>query len=151
MTRSLQDDLFDKPVFESRQASLVMDAARFRSKLKRAMSAAIRECGVSRDAICLEMSRQLGSATVSKAMLNAYTSESKTGHDISLLRFKAFVRATGATSLWDTALSDDGLLVLVGDEARLAEIARLQQEQKALAAKLRKLQAIPVNVKREPK
>ena len=48
----------------------------------------------------------------------------------------------------DTAVSDDGLIVLQGDEARLAEIARLQQVQREASAKLRVLRALPVTIKR---
>lgn len=58
------------------------------------------------------------------------------------------MRATGANWLWDTIVSEDGMTVLEGDEARLAEIARLQQEQRALAAELKVLQAKPVTIKR---
>ncbi|MDA4629885.1 hypothetical protein NZA98_01935, partial [Escherichia coli] len=81
---------------------------------------------------------------LSKATLDAYTAESKDTHDISLVRFKAFVRATDANWLWDTIVSEDGLTMLEGDEARLAEIARLQQEQRAIGAELKTLLAVPV-------
>ena len=53
-------------------------------------------------------------------------------------------RAHDAGAVNTLALRDDGLFVLQGDEARLAEIARLQQEQRAVAAKLRALTAMPV-------
>lgn len=69
--------------------------------------------------------------------------------DISLPRFKAFVRATGASfGLWDEVVSEDGLLLLQGDEARLAEIARLQQEQREIAAQLKAMRAVPVRIRR---
>ena len=84
---------------------------------------------------------------MSKTMLDAYTSEAKT-HDISLVRFKAVIRATGAIELWDQAVSDEGLIILQGDEPRLAEIARLQQEQKKIGRQLRTLCSVPVNIKR---
>jgi len=58
------------------------------------------------------------------------------------------VRATGAVWLWDLVVSDDGLTMLEGDEARLAEIARLQQEQRERAAELKALLAVPVNIRR---
>lgn len=118
---------------------------RFRSRLKRGMSATIRETGMDRDAITQEMARM--GAPISRSMLDAYTSEAKTDHDISVVRFKALIRALDAPALWDLAVSDEGLIILQGDEARLAEIARLQQEQRLLAARLKKLRSVPVNVK----
>lgn len=143
-----QLDLFVEPVYPVRQAVEQVDMDRFRSRLKREMARAIRECPFDRQTIADRMARYLSIAGVSKGSLDAYTAESKTSHDISLIRFKAFVRATGAAWLWDVVVSDDGLLLLEGDEARLAEIARIQQERRALAAELKTLQSIPVNVRR---
>lgn len=143
-----QFDLFLEPVFPSRSATVQIDITRFRAKLKRAMAQAIRECQHDRPTVAARMAQYLGLPNLSKTTLDAYTAESKEGHDISLVRFKAFVKATGATWLWDMIVSEDGLTMLEGDEARLAEIARLQQEQRELATELRALRAIPVNIKR---
>lgn len=143
-----QLDLFVEAVYPVRQAVEQVDMDRFRSRLKREMAKAIRQCPFDRQTIADRMAHYLSIAGVSKGSLDAYTAESKTGHDISLIRFKAFVRATGAAWLWDVVVSDDGLLLLEGDEARLAEIARIQQERRALAAELKALQSIPVNVRR---
>lgn len=141
---SYQPDLFLKSVFAPGMETPVLDAPRFRSRLSRAMAAALR--GSGREAVCTEMSRQLGQS-VPRSMLDAYTSEAKP-HDISLIRFKALARALKAPELWDVAVSEDGLLILRGDEPRLAEIARLQQEQRAIAAKLKALRSAPVDIKR---
>lgn len=143
-----QLDFFVETVFPVRSAVDRIDIDRFRSRLKREMSRAIRECNYDRATIAALMARYLGLASISRASLDAYTAESKVNHDISLIRFKAFVRATGANWLWDTIVSEDGMTVLEGDEARLAEIARLQQDQRALAAELKVLQATPVTIKR---
>lgn len=143
-----QLDFFIETVFPVRSAVDRIDIDRFRSRLKREMSRAIRECNYDRATIAALMARYLGLSSISRASLDAYTAESKINHDISLIRFKAFVRATGANWLWDTIVSEDGMTVLEGDEARLAEIARLQQEQRALAAELKVLQAKPVTIKR---
>ncbi len=142
-----QLDFFQVPVFEARSAVERIDLDRFRARLKRDMARAIRECPYDRPVIAARMAQYLGLASVSKAALDAYTAESKTGHDVSLVRFKAFVRATGAVWLWDSVVSEDGLTLLQGDEARLAEIARLQQEQKALSDHIRLLKARPVSVR----
>lgn len=143
-----QLDFFLQPLFPVRQAAVSIDIERFRAKLKRAMAQAIRECPHSREVIAARMAQYLGLASMSKTTLDAYTAESKATHDISLVRFKAFVRATDATWLWDFIVSEDGLTMLEGDEARLAEIARLQQEQRALAHELKSLRSIPINIKR---
>lgn len=143
-----QLDFFVETVFPVRSAVDRIDIDRFRSRLKREMSRAIRECNYDRATIAALMARYLGLPSISRASLDAYTAESKVNHDISLIRFKAFVRATGANWLWDTIVSEDGMTVLEGDEARLAEIARLQQDQRALAAELKVLQAKPVTIKR---
>lgn len=143
-----QYSLFGEPLFPVRSPAAQIDLVRFRSKLKRAMAEAIRQCPYDRPVIAARMAQYLGLPSISKATLDAYTAESKETHDISLARFKAFVRATGAVWLWDMVVSEDGLTLLEGDEARLAEIASLQQEQRALAQKLKTLRSVPVNVKR---
>ncbi len=141
-----QGDLFHAPVYPSRIASQDIDLTGFRSKLKRAMSRALKECPYERAEVAMRMAVALGQDSFSLSTLNAYTAESNETHDISLVRFKAFVRATGATWLWDLIVSDDGLTMLVGDEARLAEIALVQQEKAALEERLRDLKATPVRV-----
>ncbi len=153
MTRPHPDqrDLFEEPIFEARRRADGVDMERFRSKLKRAMARAIRECPHDRHAVALRMARALGLDGFSKATLDAYTAESKATHDISLVRFTAFVRATGADWLWDEIVATEGLTVLQSDEALLAEIGRLQQEQAEIARKLRSLKARPVPIRRRPK
>ena len=143
-----QGDLFTKAVFESRERTTVLDIDRFRLRIKSAMSAAITDRNLDRHAIASEMARTLNAPALSKAMLDAYTSPAK-DQDITLVRFKALVRAIDAPELWDVAVSEDGLLVLRGDEARLAEIARLQQEQRAIGDRLKKLRSTPVHIARQ--
>lgn len=143
-----QLDFFKESVFPVRTAADRIDIDRFRGRLKRDMARAIRECPFDRPTIAARMAQYLAISAVSKASLDAYTAESKTSHDISLVRFKAFVRATGAVWLWDSVVSDDGLLLLEGDESRLAEIARIQQERRALTAELKTLLATPVIIRR---
>ena len=143
-----QFDFWPTALFPVRSPKEQIDLDRFRSRLKREMARAIRECPHDRPTIAARMAHYLRLETISKAALDAYTAESKTGHDISLVRFKAFVRATGATWLWDVIVSDDGLLLLEGDEARLAEIAHIRQTQKALAKELNRLTSTPVTIRR---
>lgn len=143
-----QGELFFSAVYPSRIADQTMDLTGFRSKLKKAMSRALKECPYDREVVAMRMASALGQDNFSLATLNAYTAESNESHDISLVRFKAFIRATGETWLWDLVVADDGLTMLIGDEARLAEIARVQQEREALDDKLKKLKSRPVNIVR---
>jgi hypothetical protein len=143
-----QGDLFHQPVYPSRVASHDVDVTGFRSKLKRAMSRALKECPLDRAEVAMRMATALGQDTFSLATLNAYTAESNDTHDISVVRLKAFVRATAATWLWDLVVADDGLTMLVGDEARLAEIALKLQQKAALDAEIKQLKSTPVRVQR---
>jgi hypothetical protein len=143
-----QFDLFLEPVFPVRTAVSQIDLSRFRSKLKRAMAQAVRECPYDRPTIAARMAQYLGLPNLSKATLDAYTAESKESHDITVPRFKAFVHATGANWLWDLVVADQGITMLEGDEARFAEIARIQQERRVLSLKLKTLTAVPVHSKR---
>ncbi len=143
-----QSDFFSERVFETRERKPMIDPDLFRLRMKTAMSEVIREGGFDRTDLALDMGRMIAMPGLSKGMLDNYTSPSKTDHDIPLIRFKAFVRATDANHLWDLAVKDDGLIVLQGDEARLAEIARLEQERRALGKKLQALRSKPVDIKR---
>ncbi|UTO29391.1 hypothetical protein [Bartonella harrusi] len=142
-----QLDFFQQPVFPCREPVAQIDLERFRSHMKRAMARALRECRFERSVVAERMAHYLGIGFLSKASLDAYVAESKQV-DISLPRFKAFVRATDAFWLWDEVVREDGLLLLQGDEARLAEIARLQQEQREIAARLKVMRATPVRIRR---
>ncbi|WP_455466743.1 hypothetical protein [Bartonella sp. B39] len=124
---SQQLDFFQQPVFPCREPVAQIDLERFRSRIKRAMARALRECPFERSVIAERMAHYLGIGCLSKASLDAYVAESKQV-DISLPRFKAFVWVTEAFWLWDEVVSEDGLLLLQGDEARLAEIVRLQKD-----------------------
>ena len=142
-----QMDFFMRPLFPSRTPSTRLDMDRYRAKMKRAMARAIRECPYDRPTIAARMANYLGLPSISKGMIDAYTAESKTGHDITLVRFAAFIHATDALWLWDEAMSDQGVTLLIGDEARRAEIARLQQEQDRIKAEIRNLKASPVRIR----
>lgn len=143
-----QGDLFHAPVYPTRIPTTDINCLDFRSKLKRAMSKALKECPLDRHEVAMRMGQALGLDSFSKSSLDQYTAESNETHDISLVRFKALVRVTGANWLWDLVVADDGLTMLVGDEARLAEIARIQQEQAALTDRLKELKAKPVQIVR---
>lgn len=143
-TDASQLDFFREPVFPVRSSSQHIDIDRYRAKIKRAMARAIRECEHDRQTIAARMAQYLGLPNISKSTLDAYTAESKNGHDVTLIRFTAFVHATSALWLWDEVASIQGVTVLIGDEARLAELSRLRQERKQIEAEIRRQSARPV-------
>lgn len=143
MSNSDQIELFSTSVFEARAATSI-NSDQFSSHVARKMAQAAKQSGLTRPEIGGRMAAYLGISKVTKAALDAYIAESKTDHNISLVRFAAFVHATGANWLWDEVVKPAGLTVLEGDEVRLAEIARLEQEQKQLKKQLQKLKLTPV-------
>lgn len=110
-------------------------------KIKTAIGRALRECETHRNAyeVAAAMSALIGREITADA-LYAYTAPSKPEHEISLVRFVAFVRVTGATWLWDELVEDDGLIVMQGREAHLAQLGLLQQERQHVEEKIKKLQ-----------
>lgn len=118
-------------------------------RVKTGMSRALKESADSAPIIAARMSEILG-REISTDMLYAYTAASKPEHDIGVVKFVAFVRATGALWLWDELVADDGLTVLQGREARLAQLGHLKQEaariKDAERAIERELRAEPVAV-----
>lgn len=141
-----QLDFWNEAVFPVRAPVSQIDIDRYRAKLKQAMSRAIRESRYDRPTIAARMARYLGLPSISKASLDAYTAESKTGHDITMPRFLALIHATDAHWLWDEAASVQGVTVLIGEEALLAEIALKEQERRKLAAELKLLKARPITI-----
>jgi hypothetical protein len=144
---SYQPDFFNAPVFEPRIRIDRMDGDKFRLRNKAAMSAAMTRSAMSRDEIAARMAQMLGQPSLSKGSLDLYVSPARTTHDIPLIRFKALVKVLDAPELWDVALADDGLVILSGDEARFAEIGRLQQAQREILSQIKTLKSTPVNVR----
>lgn len=143
-----QFDFFYEPVYPVRVNEPVIDSERFHSELARALSRAMDACPKDRFEIANDMAKALGQDDFSKAMLDAYASESKDTHNISLVRFIAFIKATGQDWLMDFLAKQVGAICLVGEEPKLAEAARLSAEIKALQKKQRELTASPVRLKR---
>jgi len=129
----------------------LMRAIDFNRTLANAMSLAIRQSGKSRELIAALMTEMLGyedDKEVTVAMVNAYTAASRDTHTISLVRFRAFVRATGATWLWALVLKEEGLTVLEGPEAHFARAAILQKQgEELLAAAAAELNLAPAKVR----
>ncbi|MEH3093345.1 MAG: hypothetical protein PGN20_15215 [Agrobacterium cavarae] len=141
----LQMDFFSEPTFPVRAPVQQIDLDRYRAKIKRAMARAIRQCQYDRPTIAARMSLYLG-VNVSKAMLDSWTAESKRAHDMTIPRFAAFAHATEAPWLWDEAAAMQGVTMLVGRQAQLAEIGLLQQEKQRVQREIKALLSIPVDL-----
>lgn len=70
-----------------------VQAANLRSAVSRAVALALKECGKAREQIAQEISEYLGE-DCTKAMLDAYASEARAEHSISLIRFIGLVAVT---------------------------------------------------------
>ncbi|MCX5512244.1 hypothetical protein C3941_09245 [Kaistia algarum] len=120
-------------------------------RIKTAMGEALKKSPKNAFAVAAEISEMTGRELTADA-LYAYTAPTKPEHDISLTRFVAFVRATGANWLWGVLVEDDGLIVLEGREAHLAQLGLLQQEQARITDQIKTLKGelkhAPVTVRR---
>lgn len=133
-----QADLFELAELYPVKAPVPLPRALdFNRMLANAMSEAIRQSGKTREAIAAEMTQILGyeDASITVAQLNAYTSAARETHTISLVRFLAFVRATGASWLWDEVLHDEGLTVLQGAEALHAQAGLYRKQAQELLSR----------------
>lgn len=122
--------------FAEEQIRAVSLSARF----AKAISLALKECPLDRAEIAARMSDYLG-VNVSEAMLNAYASEARTDHNISLHRFAALVHATGdwrllstLVDLFPVAIVDRKYL----DVIHLAQISEKKRELEAAENQLRR-------------
>ena len=118
---SLTLEMFDIPQPTSQLAGgLDLDGA-----LRAAICDAIKHCDLDRHGVAAEMSRLTG-RPVSKAMIDAYTGESRDDHNFPFRYAAAFELATGSYCLTQLLAKMRGCKVLVGEEALLAELGRLE-------------------------
>ena len=126
MTRRVRDaltlDLFDVPTPVSPVAgNLDLDVP-----LREALSDALKHADPDRWAVAAEMSRLTG-RDISKYMLDAYTAESRSDHNFPFRYAAAFEVATGSHCLTNLLAKARGCKVLVGKDALLAELGRIEQ------------------------
>ena len=136
------------PVETPRELECALD---FNARVAQALSRACREAaeaGRDRYDIARRMSEILG-VEVTKGMIDAYCSQARETHTISLARFKALVRATGCLWLWNVVLEGEGLTLLQGEEALLAQAALAEKRGLALIAEAKALKKrAPIDVTR---
>ncbi len=138
MARRVRDtltlDLFNIPT----PASSVAGNLDLDFPLRAALSDALKHSDLDRWAVAAEMSRLTG-REISKYMLDAYTAESRSDHNFPFRYAAAFEAATGSYCLTHLLAKMRGCKVLVGDEALLAELGRIEQMEAELRQQKRAL------------
>lgn len=91
-----------------------------------------------REVIAAEMSVLLDD-TISKAMLDAYSSPARADHKVPASRLFALLVVTDRQDLLDPIMRKIGAALLVGDEVRTARLGQVQQMIAQLQAEQREL------------
>jgi hypothetical protein len=103
-------------------------AATLSARISRAVAAALRDCQRPRRDIAAAMSGYLGEA-VSVAMLDAYASQARDAHRISVPRFLALMHATGDRRLLEMLAEPMGWAVIERRHLPLIEVAALRERE----------------------
>lgn len=129
----LTPDLFDwqPPKVAAGFAPAELAGNRLASKISRAVGLALKDSGRSRPEIAASMSAELG-YTVSADMLDAYASEAKEGHRITLERYVALVTATGCTDLVGFVAELFDLVAVPSRYAALIELHLIEEHQRSV-------------------
>lgn len=115
----------------------------FDTELRAALTAAIAGSGKDRAEVAADMEQLLGSDPdypVSKALLDAWTAPSRTGHRFPAAYLVAFITATGAHWLLDRIARKCGRLVVSGEHAAAAELGMITAEEQRLKQRKKELQ-----------
>ena len=116
------------------------DLAGFAAMVSASVARMLREDERSRQLIAHRMS-QLLAEEVTPAMVDAYASEARTGHNIPAARWWALVAVTGRFDVADAIATRTGARVLSGDEIRATELGHIQAQLEELQARMRALKA----------
>ena len=133
MKRADQPDLLDwtppEPIRRFEETEI--RAATISGKVCRGISLALKDSGLSREAVAERMTAFLGE-DVSVNMLNAYTSPARPDHTINLVRFVALIHATQDRRLFEMLAESFGWTVIERRFLKLIELAALQERQDEL-------------------
>lgn len=127
---------FDAPAAATAEG----DLAGYGAMIAASVARACREDGRSRHEIAVAMSAVLNEP-VSKAMLDAYASESREQHSIPAHRWLALMAVTGRWDIADAIITRGGARVLSGEEIRAAELGHVQAQIAELQERQRELKA----------
>jgi len=132
---------WEPPPVAVRFAEGAVRAVSVAQRLSLAVATTLREADLSREEVAARMGNYLGEE-VSKNMLDAYASQARDAHNISLARAFALLHATGDARILGSELKGFGLAVIADrylaavEEAMWAEREE-QARQKRLAARHR--------------
>lgn len=118
-------------------------AATMHGQIARAVAECLRDAaaaGLAREMVAERMSAILG-AKVTKAMLDAYASQAREEHAISLARFIALMQATGDRRLLELLAEPQGWAVIERADLPLIELAALAEHQNEIERRMKALQA----------
>jgi hypothetical protein len=115
-------------------------AINYSREIAATMSQALKDSAHDRIEVSARMSRMLG-REVSLSMLNAYTAGSDETHNISLERAIAFDAATDGHALLNFFSAKRGCRVMVGEDALLAELGRIERSEQVLRERKAALKA----------
>lgn len=118
--------MFDVPVAAARDGQLEGLDRRVASAVSHILSDCAR-AGLSRYQIASGVSELLQD-DVTKLMLDAYSSEARDTHNISVARFLALVSETGSFGVLNSLLSEIGARVIVGEEISTVELGHVQAQ-----------------------
>jgi hypothetical protein len=96
-------------------------------QFREAISAALKQCSLSRWQVAARMSELTG-AEITKTMLDSWTAESKELHRFPAIFLPAFCEAVGSSEPLKIMGGLVGVFVLPGPEALRAEIRRIDEE-----------------------
>ena len=113
----------------------------YESELCRTPSRALKETPQSRAQVAADMSVTLGK-TITESMLNTWTAESRELHRFPFAFAAAFEVACETTCLQQIMASKRGSVVLVGEDALLAELGRLERMETDVRDRRKELRAL---------
>lgn len=118
-------------------------AATLHGQIARAVAECLRDAaaaGLAREQVAERMS-QITGAKVTKPMLDAYASQAREEHGISLARFIALMQATGDRRLLELLAEPLGWAVIERADLPLIELAALAEHQNEIERRMKALQA----------
>lgn len=104
------------------------------SQIARAVGRALKASDMSREDVAAGMSEYLGEE-ISKNMLDAYASEARESHRITLERFIALIHVTGQNGLLGFVAEQFELIVVPQRYSDLIELHFIEEQERALAAR----------------
>lgn len=134
---------FDAP----QPATLPAALAGVDARIARTVAEILKHDDRDRSVIAAEMTVLLAEE-VSKAMLDAYASPARDGHNISFSRMLALIAVSNRFDLLDRELRQIGAAVLVGEEIHAAQAGHLRSEIAKLTGQLKMIERMAPTITR---